>query len=313
MRICCIYTGGTIGCQPGPEGLAPALDDVAERLHALLEPRELLSFRSLPRLLDSSCMQPSDWQVIAREVAQALQDHDGVLLLHGTDTMAYTAAALSFMLDGLAQPVLLTGAQRPWFMPGSDAPANVQLALQALRQPQAGVWLAFGGELLHGRYVHKWDADADRAFIAPNAPAHARAPASVAARPVSCRPLADDASVLALKLYPGCSAAWLGQGLLARPPDALVLECYGSGNLPDDPDLLAALLRLAGQGVPIVVASQCPAGTVRLGVYQAGSVLARIGAIPAGRLGSAACVAQLHVLLAECANTDELRSRWQNA
>ncbi|WP_043649176.1 asparaginase [Chitinilyticum litopenaei] len=310
QRVFCLYTGGTIGCVPGADGLRPAPDGMAERLAT--EAGALgcaLSFAALPELLDSSCMLPADWHAIACRVATALAEHDAVLVLHGTDTMAYTAAALSFLLDGLARPVVLTGSQRPWGQEGSDAPANVRLALESALAGQAGVWLAFGGKLLPGRHVHKVAADADDAFAAPNAPVSPLAEVMPHPAPLRVRALDPTLRVLAVRLYPG-SAAWLAAALRHDPPDALLLECYGTGNLPDDPALAVVLRELAG-GIPLVACSQCLSGEVQLGRYQAGSLLAELGALPAGRLGAPACLAQLHVLLSTSRDAAELRQLWQ--
>ncbi|WP_162143302.1 asparaginase [Chitinilyticum aquatile] len=309
MRIFCLYTGGTIGCIPGPEGLNPAAAGMAERLQVLASDVTCeLTFTALPQLLDSSCMGPADWAAIADELAVALPECDAAVVLHGTDTMAYTAAALSFLLEGLGKPVVLTGSQRPWFREDSDAGANVRLALQAAQQKRCGVWLAFGGDVLPGRFVHKLDADADRAFVAPNAARYQPVEQSVWSGP---RRISTRHEVLAVRLYPGHSVDWLAAALASTPPAALLLECYGSGNLPDSPALQAALRGLVQQNIPIVACTQCLGGEVHVGQYQAGSLLAGLGVISGGWLGVEACLAQLYVLLTECADVSGLRQRWQ--
>lgn len=307
-RILCIYTGGTIGCLPTKHGLSPApgaltepLTDLASRLPGEVQ----IVLMEYPELLDSSSMGPSDWNRIAADVAARHDDFDGFVILHGTDTLAYTAAALSFQLENLGKPVLLTGSQRPWRTTGSDAPANVAAALQNAAGSWPGVRVAFGGRLLPGTRARKSDADQDRAFSAPNwNNVWPEAPLTNAS--LSQIDIDPQARILGLKLYPGFSYDWIASGLTA-PLQAIVLECYGSGNLPSHSGLLNALQKQAESGALLVNCTQCHAGHVQQGHYAASSTLARLGALPAGDMTPEAALTKLYYLFAKFDSLEMIR------
>lgn len=308
-RILCLYTGGTIGCQPGKTGLAPApgilsvpLAELATHLSATLQ-LEILEY---PQLLDSSSMGPADWNRIGADIATRHDEFDGFVVLHGTDTLANTAAALSFQLENLTKPVLITGSQRPWFTSGSDAPANVALALKNAIGGWAGVRVAFGGRLLPAPRVRKSDADLDRAFSAPNWNGIWAEPLA-ANGPAHCVTVNPAARILGIKLYPGFSCDWLANALTI-PLQGLVLETFGSGNLPDHAGLAAALEQQATAGAVIVNCSQCHAGMIRQGHYAASNILNRTGALPAGDMTSEAAFAKLYYLLASRASLGTIRT-----
>ena len=305
-HLLCLYTGGTIGCVSGAQGLSPVAGVLREPIVQAAQQQGLaLDWIEYPQLLDSSAMTPHDWRLIACDIDRHYADFDGFIILHGTDTLAWSAAALHWQLGSSHKPIVLTGSQRPWLQAGSDAPANIALAMQAASGPQAGVIVAFGGELLPGVAVKKLDADADRAFAAPNwSGLWPRAND----RPYALQALNPDLNILAIKLYPGCEA-WLASHLVHSECDALLLECYGSGNLPSLPALHTALTQLAARGTIIVAVSQCLAGEVRLGHYAAGDLLSAIGALAAGRLSIEAATTRLYTLLGRQENIATL---WQN-
>jgi len=299
-RLLVLYTGGTIGMQQSAAGLMPASGFEARlRAQQALEAGPLPSwtFRELQPLLDSANMQPTHWLQMASAVRDAVAqgDCDAVLLLHGTDTLAYSAAALSFLLLDIEIPVLLTGAMLPAGSPGSDAWPNLFGAMRALQAGQVqGVQLYFNGALLHGARVSKLRSDAFDAFAeAPrqrlaNATAE-RAPALLPQR---------SAQVMVLPLYPGVGAAQV-QSLVASGAQALLLECYGSGTGPaDDVDFIAALRQAHRQGVVLAAISQCPGGHVDFDVYATGSGLRDAGLISGGGMTREAALGKLFALLA---------------
>lgn len=308
-RILCLYTGGTLGCLPSPQGLAPApgiLNTPIAELAAHLPVSPRVEILEYPQLLDSSSMGPADWNRIGADIATHHADYDGFVVLHGTDTLAYTAASLSFQLEYLAKPVIVTGAQRPWFMADSDAPANVSVALEQALGGWSGVRVAFGGRLLPGTRVRKTDADGDQAFSAPNWngqwPDHAKPTA-----PAHCIRIDPQARIIGIKLYPGLTNDWLAKAL-AEPQQGIVLETFGSGNLPEHAGLLAALEQQAHAGAIIVNCTQCLAGHVRQGHYAASSSLQRIRALPAADMTPEAALTKLYYLQATAATADEIRA-----
>lgn len=302
-RLLVLYTGGTIGMQMSDAGLAPASGFEARMRARQAEenPAELppWTFRELLPLIDSANMSQGHWLALRDAIVEAVEadGHDAVLVLHGTDTLAYSAAALSFLLLGLGVPLVLTGAMQPAGVAGGDAWPNLFGALRALqRGVPPGVHLFFDGRLLHGARCSKLRSDAFDAFqvLARRRQAE-RASAIPAAIDYRRRRQAVNLGVL--PFYPGVQAAHL-RALLASGARGLLLECYGSGTGPAGDDELMAVLREAhGQGVVLAAISQCVQGHVEFGVYAAGSRLAEAGLASCGGMTREAALGKLFALL----------------
>lgn len=321
-HLCLIHAGGTIGMAPGAHGLAP-WPQFPQRLQQLLD----VHAAELPRVtvvcdlppIDSSNAVPADWQALAQHIAARYPSYDGFVVLHGTDTMAYTASALSFMLQGLRKPVILSGAQLPLIAAGSDAARNVIGALQlAAADELREVAICFNQRLLRGNRAVKFDTSGFDAFISPAYPVLAEIgtalewnraallPAAAAER--FAFPTYRAGQVVSWRAAPGMPLRTL-ELLLADSPPALILEAYGSGNLPDrDPALLALLARASSAGTVLVARSQCLRGRTQTGIYAAGSALAAAGVIGAGTMTFEAAYAKLHHLLALGLAPDQLRA-----
>jgi L-asparaginase len=244
-------------------------------------------------------MSQANWLAMRDVIVDAVANDaiDGVLVLHGTDTLAYSAAALSFLLLGLSVPVLFTGAMLPAGAEGSDAWGNLVGALHTLQAGVApGVHLYFNGELMHGARVSKLRADAFNAFtVQPRLREGERAEGVPAA--LSYRVKRQPVNIAVLPLYPGVQASH-AQALLDTGAQALLLECYGVGTGPsDNTELLAALTAAHGRGVVLAAISQCPQGHVEFGVYAAGSALLSTGLISAGGMTREAALGKLFGLL----------------
>ncbi len=312
-QVMVLYTGGTIGMQASENGLAPASGfeaRMAEQLAALPEvvvPQ--WSFREMSPLIDSANMTPAYWQRLREAVVDAIeaQGCDAVLILHGTDTLAYSAAAMSFQLLGLNAPVVFTGSMLPAGVPDSDAWENVNGALQALGQGLAsGVHLYFHGELLEPTRCAKIRSFGRNPFAALN---RARGGEAASALPAALdyRQPKRLANVAVLPLFPGIGAAQL-DGLIDSGIQGLVLECFGSGTGPsDDVDFLASLQRAHRQGVVVVAITQCHEGGVELDVYEAGSRLRDVGVLSGGGMTREAAFGKLHALLGAGLEGDEVR------
>ncbi|WP_120997319.1 asparaginase [Stutzerimonas urumqiensis] len=301
-RLLVLYTGGTIGMQQGPSGLLPA-SGFEERLRTrqALETEALPDwhFRELSPPLDSADMTQANWLEMAAAVRRGVEDGgcDAVLVLHGTDTLAYSAAALSFLLLGLGVPVVLTGAMLPAGAEGSDAWPNLFGAMRAVqRGVPTGVHLYFNGALLHGARVTKLRSDAFDAFdclprrrnAAPAVPLPVALDHRAVRRPV---PLA------VLPLHPGVRAETL-DALVDSGIRGLLLECYGSGTGPSgDVRLLDALRRAHARGVVLAAISQCPAGHIDFEVYATGSALRDAGLVSGGGMTREAALGKLFALL----------------
>lgn len=298
-----LYTGGTIGMQQSAEGLMPA-SGFASRLREQQDKQPGLivpdwQFRELLPPIDSANMNQTHWLAMVAAIRAGVeQDNcDAVLVLHGTDTLAYSAAALSFLLLGFEVPVVLTGAMLPAGAPGSDAWDNLFGALQALHAGvEPGVHLYFAGKLMHGARVSKLGTASLDAFgVLPRLRQGQRAPAIPAT--LDYRQPRQPVNLAVLPLYPGIQAAQV-HALLSSGVQAVLFECYGSGTGPaDDADLLNALRDAHQRGVVLAAISQCPQGHVEFGIYAAGSKLEANGLKSGGGMTREAALGKLFALL----------------
>jgi L-asparaginase len=298
-----LYAGGTIGMLASAQGLSPG-GELGERLAtvggsalaALREEGIAWTVETVEPPIDSAEASPHTWALLEAKVRAAAERADAVVVLHGTDTLAFSASALSFRLLGLGKAVVLTGSQRPLEAPGSDALDNVLLALRAAAAGRLReVAVAFGGQVLRGNRCIKRSAQDARAFETPNCPALTRCGADgqlvwdaealeriPPSTPVEAAPQEGkgDPSIGVLHLHPGVDVArwraWSAAGRL----DALVLQAYGSGNAPlASTPLLAWLSTLHASGTLLVATTQCAHGAVALGTYASGSPLRDVGVI----------------------------------
>lgn len=297
-----LYTGGTIGMQMSADGLAPASGFEARmRTQQASENASELpqwSFRELLPLIDSANMNPGHWLTLRDEIVTAVEahGHDAVLVLHGTDTLAYSAAALSFLLLGLDVPVVLTGAMQPAGVAGGDAWPNLFGALRALHHGVApGVHLYFDGQLLHGARCSKLRSDAFDAFQV--LPRQRQAEHVGISALIDYRQARQRVSLAVLPLHPALQASHLG-ALIDSGVKGVLLECYGSGTGPaGDAELMAVLRDAHARGVVLAAISQCPQGHVQFGVYAAGSRLAEVGLVSCGGMTREAALGKLFALL----------------
>ncbi len=318
-HVVVLHTGGTLGMVRDDDGAyaprAGALAAALARLPELDDPRlPSVRLEEFDELLDSSDVRPADWQLIADRVAAAFAGDadaqppaDGVVVLHGTDTMAYSASALAFLLDGLPGPVVLTGSQLPLVEVRTDGRENLVTSLLLAATPGwAEVAVYLGGGLLRGCRSTKVSTQGFDAFASPNLPPLAEVGVDVdwrrdllrapAAGPLRVGRLAD-VGVVALRLFPGITADTL-RNVLRDPVRGLVLETYGSGNAPSrDADLLGVLREAVERGVVVVNVTQCLRGGVQMGAYAAGRALAEAGVVSGGDLTAEAALAKLLVLL----------------
>jgi L-asparaginase len=259
-------------------------------------------------LLDSSNMTPDDWLKIANDIATHYTEFDGFVVLHGTDTMAYTASALPFMLQGLQKPVILTGAQIPLCKVRNDARENLITALLiAANFKIPEVCLCFGDKLLRGNRAVKVDADSLDAFESPNFPALGTVgieininwdlvlPPAKTRKPLTVNTL-NEARVAGLRLFPGISID-IVKNFLQPPIRGLILQTYGIGNAPEDLKLISAFKAANDRGVIIVNCTQCLKGTVSMEDYATGAALAKAGVISGFDMTLEAALAKLSFLL----------------
>lgn len=302
QKLLVLYTGGTIGMQMSTAGLAPASGFEARmRTQQAREDAGALPhwvFQELLPPIDSANMNPGHWLAVRDRIITAVETDgcDAVLVLHGTDTLAYSAAALSFLLLGLDLPVVFTGAMQPAGVAGGDAWPNLFGALRALQRGVApGVHLYFDGQLLHGARCSKLRSDAFDAFQV--LPRRRRAERAAIDASIDYRRVRQAVNLAVLPLHPALQAGQL-RALLDSGVQGLLLECYGSGTGPaGDAELMAVLREAHARGVVLAAISQCPQGHVEFGVYAAGSRLAEAGLVSCGGMTREAALGKLFALL----------------
>lgn len=313
-RVLIIYTGGTFGMTHDASGALIPFDfsSIVEHLPTIRNLGLAFTVFSFEKPIDSSNINPEHWKLLAEVIYTNYAKHDGFVILHGTDTMAYTASALSFMLVGLNKPVILTGAQLPIIDPRSDARENLITALEIAAVKKDGnavvpeVCIYFDYELLRGNRSKKVESMQFDAFDSGNYPALAKAGVKIdynqgAIRRIDKHELVLhtklDSSIAILKLFPGISEQVVRSVFSNTSLKAVILETYGSGNAPTIPWLIDALQRAIDEGVIIVNVSQCPGGMVVQGKYETSKELMRAGVLSGADMTTEAALTKLMVLL----------------
>ena len=298
-RILIVYTGGTIGMTEdlATGALVPfSFDHLMRNVPKIGRLGYALDHVEIDPPIDSSNMNPTHWAQVAKMIADAYDDFDGFVVLHGTDTMAYTASALSFMLRGLAKPVILTGSQLPIGEIREDGTENLITALQiAAARTEEGtpmvqeVAISFGRHLWRGNRAMKVSSTNFGAFASHNYPPLADMDLHIVyrerllARPAASATLTplytmDDAVAVAF-LYPGITEAALRPQLLASGTKAVLLRTFGAGNAPTETWFTDLVAEAVKAGKVVVNVTQCPAGGVEEKRYATGDALARAGVV----------------------------------
>lgn len=317
-HILLLTTGGTIASQKHANGLAPALHgkDMIAQLE-LGYPDYRFDFEDLLDL-DSSNIQPEEWRLIARRVYDALPGYDGIIITHGTDTMAYTASALSFMLQNLCKSVVLTGSQLPIQNPLTDGVTNLYTAVEAIARGIAGVSVAFDRKIIPGTRAVKVSTMAFDAFESVNADYLGQIfadgtrifhPQHISCDPTSPTILNDDfcTDVFLLKLLPGTRPE-IFDSLADMGYRGIVLEAFGSGGLHYiNRDLHSRLAMLAERNIAVVVCSQCLYERCDLSIYEVGHRILEKGVIPARDMTTEAAATKLMWALGQTTQVDEVR------
>ena len=324
-RVLIIYTGGTIGMKKNDKGYAPVSGFLSEAISSISDMKSDLApmwdLHEMSPLLDSSDITVKEWNKIAQVIFDNYEDYDGFVVLHGTDTMAYTASALSFMLDGLDKPVVLTGSQIPLSEIRSDGRDNLVTSLLiAAEGIVREVCLYFSGKLLRGNRAVKMSADRLVAFDSPNYPHLADVGITIKYNTAAIRKYKSDKLVIqpfsdvpigVLKVFPGIQFG-LFESIMTKKLSGIVLETFGAGNIPSNGgELIPIISKAFESGSVITVCSQCPSGTVTLGAYETSSALKSAGAVSGMDMTTEAAVAKLYYLFSLGISVDEIKEKME--
>ena len=328
-RVLLIYTGGTIGMDrnPATDALEPLdFNHLVQRMPELQAIPVGIDVYQFPEPIDSSDMSPRLWARIVEIIVGGYDRYDGFVILHGTDTMAFTASALSFMLENLTKPVILTGSQLPINQLRTDGKENLITSIEIAAAHHADgtprvpeVCIYFSGKLLRGNRSTKINSEGFNAFDSFNFPPLAEAGVSIHYRddlilhPNYSRPMTPhfvmDTNVVVFTLFPGIQEEMVRHLLEAPHLRGIVMRTYGSGNAPQQPWLMQALTEATRRGIVIINITQCAAGPVEMARYSGGYLLKNAGVI-SGYDGTVECaIAKLMHLLGHTTDTALIRER----
>ena len=324
-----IYTGGTIGMKQDMKDLTLKPFDFSQILDEVPEIRKFafkIDTYSFEPPIDSSDVEPSLWQDLARLIKEKYEDYDGFIILHGTDTMSYSASALSFMLDGLTKPVIFTGSQLPIGVPRTDGKENLISAVEiASAKDEEGhpavpeVCVCFDSLLMRGNRSTKVNSEVFRAFQSPNFPPLAEAGINIRYNNEYIRKPNDwyqsltintelDTRVSILKIHPGITPEVVRNILCGKDTRAIIMETYGSGNAPTRDWFLDIVKESSAMNKIIVNVTQCLAGTVNMNIYANGKALERAGVIDGYDSTTKSALAKLFYLMGKSRDNEWVKA-----
>ncbi|WP_343153583.1 asparaginase [Buchnera aphidicola (Mindarus keteleerifoliae)] len=319
-KIYIAYTGGTIGMKKSRSGYIPVAGYLKKKIMKIpdFQKKEIPFFKinEYQPLIDSSNMTPNEWNIIANDIHKNYKKYDGFIILHGTDTMAYTASALSFMLQNLEKPIIITGSQIPLSEIRSDGKQNLLNALIiAANYPINEVTLFFNHKLFRGNRSTKSNANGFNAFTSPNFPCLLKTGISIyhdykiiknkykkniKYYSITPQPIGI------ITIYPGISEKII-HNFIVQPLKALILCSYGVGNAPQNKKFLNELNYASKKNIILVNLTQCTSGTVNMSGYATGNALSNVGVISGYDLTVEAALTKLHFLFSSYKSVDKIK------
>lgn len=330
-NILVIYTGGTIGMVQDHKTGALKPFNFEQLINKIPELKELhcnIDSYSFKKLIDSSDLTPNAWVEIASVIEKQYNKYDGFVVLHGTDTMAFSSSALSFMLDDLNKPVVFTGSQLPLGINRTDGKENVITAIEIASAEKNGnpivpeVCLYFENCLYRGNRVHKSNAEQFEAFRSENYPILAEAGIHIKYNlPYICKinnkklkvSKKLNTQIAILKLFPGITSEVVKAVLNTKNIKAVILETYGAGNAPTDEWFIQLIKQAIQKEIIIYNVTQCRGGAVELGRYQTSAMLEKAGVVSGFDITIESAVAKLMFLLAGTDSKDEIKRKLQTS
>ena len=329
--ILVIYTGGTIGMVQDPKtmSLKPlTFENLYKYLPVLENFNCRIDFHTFDPLLDSSNMNPGFWIQLATVIEENYESYDGFVVLHGSDTMAYTASALSFMLENLNKPVIFTGSQLPIGMVRTDGRENFINSIEIATAREFDtptvpeVAICFENKLFRGNRTSKLNAEHFGAFISGNYPlladvgVHIKYHQNLILKPNFKRLRVAkelDDNIAILKLYPGISHRAIAAILKTEGLKAVILESFGAGNAPTVPWFMELLQDASSRGIIVFNVTQCKGGAVEMGKYETSAGLSRIGVIGGYDITTESAVTKLMYLLGSGYSADSVKQLLQTS
>jgi L-asparaginase len=331
-KILLIYTGGTIGMKKDFETGALKAFNFSKLLQRIPELKQLdceIETISFEKPIDSSNMSPKKWVQIASIIEDSYSKFDGFVVLHGSDTMSYSASALSFMLENLSKPVIFTGSQLPIGDLRTDAKENLITAIQIASLRENGksvineVCLYFEYKLYRGNRTTKINAEHFKAFTSPNYPDLVESGVHLKLNSELFLPRNEneklkvnknlDNNVVIIKMFPGMSEAVLSAILAISNLKGIVLETYGAGNAPTEDWFLLLLQKAIDKGLHIVNVTQCSGGSVSMGQYETSTSLKEIGVISGKDITTEAAITKLMYLLGEKTPSNKFKELFETS